>query len=507
MKSSPAPFLTLSVLLAAAAVVLGGSVLLAKRETEDRRQVGRDELEEFSSVLARELQRLDALYEDHLERLARWIEKGSEISIRRSGEYLIGLRKISFVPQKGRGLHVEYAAGAPIPVARGNTDEVAIGGEMIEIDFTWEGWERDFYYQWRTDLNQYVVLAIDQNEVQAAIRGSIADWYAVEFEKAEATGVKAVIEGPIGAVLSPADLAESPDMVLPIKTRFGRWRVASWDEVNVLVSYDAPTLAVGSLLALLLAIAGGAAFFNQRKWQRLAEQRVSFVNRVSHELRTPLTNILLNADLAHDALELGGPEPERRLGLVREEAGRLARLIGNVLTFANSERGELELRPEPVRLAEMVDTALAPFRAALLRRGMTVELAVDSDASAMADSDACAQILTNLISNAEKYAAAGAWLGIKNGVDTNGVWLAVEDRGLGIAKGAEERIFGAFERLSDSVNEGSSGTGLGLAIARDLARQMGGELAFERIESGARFVLTLPVAPSNIVRLERRAAS
>jgi signal transduction histidine kinase len=87
--------------------------------------------------------------------------------------------------------------------------------------------------------------------------------------------------------------------------------------------------------------------------------------------------------------------------------------------------------------------------------------------------------------------------------------IVVRDEGPGIPMGAEEKIFRPFQRLGASVKEGVSGAGLGLAIARDLARQMGGELRCEGVSAGAAFVLRIPVAeePGNIVEMGEEMAS
>jgi len=83
----------------------------------------------------------------------------------------------------------------------------------------------------------------------------------------------------------------------------------------------------------------------------------------------------------------------------------------------------------------------------------------------------------------------------------------VSDRGPGIPASAEKRIFRAFERVTDSTREGVTGTGLGLTISLDLARQMGGDLTYERQDKGARFILKLPAAPDNIVVMPELTAS
>jgi signal transduction histidine kinase len=111
------------------------------------------------------------------------------------------------------------------------------------------------------------------------------------------------------------------------------------------------------------------------------------------------------------------------------------------------------------------------------------------------DCDALAQIAGNLISNVEKYAAAGSWIGCDSSTAKGTLIVRIVDKGPGIPKDARSRIFAPFERVSSRVNEGASGTGLGLAIARDLAVRMGGTLTLVPSETGAVFELRVPAQP------------
>jgi signal transduction histidine kinase len=236
-------------------------------------------------------------------------------------------------------------------------------------------------------------------------------------------------------------------------------------------------------------------FVQQRRALRLAEERVSFVNRVSHELGTPLTNILLNLDLAKSALSGRPADARRRLALVNEEVERLGRLVSNVLTFSRRERNRLELREEPAVPDEVVAGVLAQFQPSLDRRGVEVEWRGGATASVRVDRDALAQVVGNLISNVEKYAAGGGWMGLESQLGEGNLVVTVSDRGPGIPADQRERIFEAFARVHGGVNEGSSGTGLGLSIARDLARRMGGGLILVPSATGAVFQLTVPARP------------
>jgi signal transduction histidine kinase len=223
---------------------------------------------------------------------------------------------------------------------------------------------------------------------------------------------------------------------------------------------------------------------------RDAAQRVSFVNQVSHELKTPLTNIRLYAELLEQNLPDEG-ESARQLGVIVSESQRLSRLIGNVLTFARSQNDKLALHPSRGSVDACIRFVLDHFEAVLEARGVRSAFDGHAGADVEFDRDAVEQILGNLFSNVEKYAASGGVLEIASRQDGDWTTVAVRDRGPGVPKGQEERIFKPFHRLSNRLSDGVTGTGIGLAIARDLARKHGGDLTVTPSNSGACFVVKL----------------
>ncbi len=250
-------------------------------------------------------------------------------------------------------------------------------------------------------------------------------------------------------------------------------------------------VASGSLLVLAL---GWLFFRESHRAMRDARERVSFVNHVSHELKTPLTNIQLYAELATERAE--GVEDDtavRYLGIIGTETARLSRLINNVLNLARKQRDRLTIQLRESILDDVVRKALETWRSPLESRGMVLNLKLGAPEPMQIDSDAIEQILGNLISNVEKYALSGKYLGIFTETGAKGVRLTVEDRGAGVPVGMQETVFGAFERLRSDLTEGVSGTGIGLTISRELAHLHSGKLEVDAgYREGARFVLTLP---------------
>ncbi len=287
-----------------------------------------------------------------------------------------------------------------------------------------------------------------------------------------------------------------PDEILRHVSRFGDWSLYRYYPVKTEVGYGLPVLTGSSFLALLVLVGGFWVAASQKKSFRIAEERVSFVNRVSHELRTPLTNLLLNTDLALDALPVEDGKLRRRLGLIREETSRLSRIVDNVLAFARIERGKALPQPAPCDLTQVLGELRDNFAPLFERKSIVCEYDNRAAATVVVDRDALSQILSNLLSNIEKYAGEGAKARVSLEQENSRLLVEVSDDGPGIQRNARQRVFLPFERAGSRIDEGASGTGLGLAISRDLAERMGGRLDLVSSDRGASFRLTLPLRES-----------
>lgn len=256
-------------------------------------------------------------------------------------------------------------------------------------------------------------------------------------------------------------------------------------------------LAVGSG-SLLVAGLGWMFFRESTREMREAQQRVTFVNQVSHELKTPLTNIRLYAEMAGQRAEKAADATAvRYLSVVEAETSRLSRLIQNVLSYAMQQRNKLAVSPKPSSLDEVVSATVERWRPLLEGKGIAVTTDLAAPGHARLDPDAIEQILGNLLSNVEKYAAQGKEARISTAAGQSAVKLVVEDRGPGIPPAKADRVFAPFERLRSDLTEGVSGTGIGLTISRELAAAHGGSLEVDPdCRQGARFVLAIPLTPA-----------
>lgn len=256
-------------------------------------------------------------------------------------------------------------------------------------------------------------------------------------------------------------------------------------------------LTLGLLIGLLLlAIAVGSWLIvsDVQRQLTLSRQKTDFVSNVSHELKTPLTSIRMFSEL----LAEGRGEDRQReyLGIISAETARLTRLINNVLDFARMERGGNKYRSETCDLARLVQDTVESYRPQLQAAGFTVDCEIpDGSVEIKGDRDALAQVLLNLISNAEKYSAERKEITVWLTTETDNAIIQVLDRGVGVPPRCEEKIFEQFYRAHDSLSSGIQGSGLGLTLARQIARAHGGDIICQaRAGGGSCFQFKLPLA-------------
>jgi signal transduction histidine kinase len=224
---------------------------------------------------------------------------------------------------------------------------------------------------------------------------------------------------------------------------------------------------------------------------RLAEAEAlerQFLMSVSHELRTPLTAIRGHVEALREGL---AEDPEARAGslaVVKAEADRLERLVGDLLDLAKLDARRFTLMEEEVDLDRLVETAYRARAEEARQRRIAYERIGDGGAVIHTDGDRVLQIVSNLLDNAFAWTPDGGRIAVGLAHANGDVSVTVEDTGPGVPEAERDRIFRPFYTGGEA-----NGTGLGLAIARELANALGGRLELEsRIGKGSRFELVLP---------------
>jgi len=225
--------------------------------------------------------------------------------------------------------------------------------------------------------------------------------------------------------------------------------------------------------------------------------RGSLVGAVSHDLRTPLATIKVSASTLLDPeAPVTEADEQKLLGLIDAQVDRLDRLVSNLLDMTRIQSGSLELRRQPVAMAELVDEALSVLGRSADPKRVTWQAPPDLPPVDV-DHVLIRQVLANLIDNATRYAPGATQVTVSARCRGDGlVEVAVSDCGPGVPADERASIFQMFNR-----REAGGRGGLGLAIARAFVEAHGQRIwVDDGAAPGARFVFTLPPAFSAKVR-------
>jgi signal transduction histidine kinase len=218
---------------------------------------------------------------------------------------------------------------------------------------------------------------------------------------------------------------------------------------------------------------------------------------MSHELRTPLNAIIgLTEMMVTNAARFGTEKAQEPLQRVNRAGNHLLGLINQVLDLSKIEAGKLELNPQTVELAPLIDEVVGTARQ--LAEQNQNRLVVEAEANLgplSVDAMRLRQILLNLLSNACKFTKQGEVALRARKVAGGRQWieLAVADTGIGMTPDQQAKLFSEFAQAEASTAQRFGGTGLGLAITRKLARMMGGDVTVVSAPGkGSVFTLRLP---------------
>jgi signal transduction histidine kinase len=234
-----------------------------------------------------------------------------------------------------------------------------------------------------------------------------------------------------------------------------------------------------------------------RQLQLASENKSQFVSSVSHELRTPLNAIIgLTEMMVTNAARFGTEKALEPLKRVNAAGTHLLGLINQVLDLSKIEAGKLELNPESVNLAPLIDEVIGTAgQLAEQNRNRLVVEAQENLGTVSIDPMRLRQILLNLLSNACKFTKQGEVKLKARKVADGGNWieLAVSDTGIGMTPDQQAKLFAEFAQADSLTARRFGGTGLGLAISRKLARMMGGDVTVaSEPGKGSVFTVRLP---------------
>ena len=240
-----------------------------------------------------------------------------------------------------------------------------------------------------------------------------------------------------------------------------------------------------------------AVFRDATEEERAGEMRRDFVANVSHELRTPLTALMGFIETLKNAAKDDPAARERFLGIMEAEAGRMNRLVRDLLQLSRVEAEERVRPKEPVELRGVLEGVISSLAGLAAKTGDRVELTGDP-VTVPGDRDQLVQVFTNLVENALKYGKAGQVVRVsltpEETVRGPAVRVEVADEGEGIDPVHLPRLTERFYRVDSHRSREMGGTGLGLAIVKHIVSRHRGWLRVESVVGeGSRFSVVLPL--------------
>ena len=223
--------------------------------------------------------------------------------------------------------------------------------------------------------------------------------------------------------------------------------------------------------------------------EELIASRKKAVHTITHELRTPLTAITGYTELLQKECNSGNNG--QYIQSIQQSSNRMRDMLNTMLDFFRLDNGKEQPKLLPCRISTITHTLEMEFMPVAMNKGLSLTVKNGNDAVVLTDKERIIQIGNNLLSNAIKFTEDG---GVSLTTDyTDGVLaITVEDTGTGMTEEEQQRVFGAFERLSNAAAK--DGFGLGLAIVHNIVTMLSGKIRLESEKGkGSRFTVEIPM--------------
>ncbi|MBC8441041.1 MAG: HAMP domain-containing histidine kinase [Deltaproteobacteria bacterium] len=281
------------------------------------------------------------------------------------------------------------------------------------------------------------------------------------------------------------DPEDKPVAVIFISSLLPHWQIAVFvDDKGFGASRGFLYVSVILLGIFIAAIISGGLLLTRLTLKNMkdARQKTSFVSSVSHELKTPLTSIRMYAELLLLKRIKDENKTQTYLSVIVNESGRLTRLINNVLDFGKLEQGKKTYQMTGFEMDRFLLQMICAHSIRIENQGLEIITQVEEgEYHVRTDKDAIEQVVLNLLDNALKYAGQGKFIKFVLKKEDTFILLKICDDGPGIPSAQQKMIFEKFHRVDNSLTSKQPGSGLGLSIARQILRDLKGDLFFEPV--------------------------
>ena len=226
--------------------------------------------------------------------------------------------------------------------------------------------------------------------------------------------------------------------------------------------------------------------------EALIASRKKAVHTITHELRTPLTAITGYIGLMKK--ERDADKTGMYIKNIQHSSNRMREMLNTLLDFFRLDNGKEQPVISTCRISAITHTLKTEFMPIAMNKGLAIDITNRTNAVVLTDKERILQIGNNLLSNAIKFTESGD-VSLTTDYDNSVLTIIVEDTGTGMTDEEQQRVFGAFERLSNAVTK--DGFGLGLSIVQHIVAMLGGTIRLESEKGrGSRFTVEIPAYPA-----------
>lgn len=254
-------------------------------------------------------------------------------------------------------------------------------------------------------------------------------------------------------------------------------------------------LIASFLFSLFILVTFTLSIYYILRQKKISEMKSDFINNMTHEFKTPIATISVATDSISNEKVIGDPERIKYFaGMIKKENARMNRQVEDILTIARLDRKDFEFNWEAINVHELIKDAIQGIILQIEKREGNVETNFEAvNSMVTTDRMHCTNVIYNLLDNAMKYSQESPEIKISTTNQVNGVLISVEDKGIGMTKAVQGKIFEKFYRQTRGDIHNVKGFGLGLSYVKAvLEANKGTILVSSELEKGSKFDLFLP---------------
>jgi two-component system phosphate regulon sensor histidine kinase PhoR len=279
-------------------------------------------------------------------------------------------------------------------------------------------------------------------------------------------------------VFTQASTYQTPIFSKEVINDPGLIKLAFPQKTSLILSHMTATMAVTGGLLVVLIFCFGYTLFSIIRQKKISEMKTDFINNMTHEFKTPVSTIMIAAEALKDSdMTIDRSRISRLANIIFEENERLGSHIERVLNIAKIDKNDFKLEKKPLDVNDMISIVVDSMALKLQKVEADVKLELDADnAIIVADELHFSNVLYNLIDNAIKYSEDKPQITISSANKNGHVIIKVADKGIGMSRDQQAKIFEQFYRIPTGNVHNVKGFGLGLSYVNTIVKRLNGTI-------------------------------